>query len=90
MCNVMCEFGHWVCRESRLAINDLQPTTSVLKAGHLVSCSSLCVLCVVCLVCVVWFVEVRFLGLFLFIFCWCAIHMFFFMLKLLLFLSCGS
>ena len=88
----MCEFGHWVCRESRLAIKDLQPTTSVLKAGHLVSCSSLCVLCVVCLVCTVWFVEVRFLGLslfFLLLLGWCAIHMFF-LLKLLLFLSCGS
>ena len=49
-----------------LAIKDLQPTAPVLKAGYLVSCSSLCMLCVVCLVCIVWFVEVRFLDFFLF------------------------
>ena len=46
---------------------DLQPTTSVLKAGHLVSCSSLCMLCVVCHVCVAWFVEVKVLGFFSFL-----------------------
>ena len=55
-----------MCGESWLAIKDLQPTTPVLKVGHPVSCSSLCVLCVVCHVCIVWFVEVRFLGFFLF------------------------
>ena len=42
------EFGHWVCGESWLAIKDLQPTAPVLKAGHPMSCSTLCVLCVVC------------------------------------------
>ena len=63
---MLCEFEYWVCGESWHAIKDLQPTAPVLKAGHLVSCSSLCMLCVVCLVCIVWFVEVRFLGLFLF------------------------
>ena len=35
-------------------ITCLPPTTPVLKAGHLVSCSSLCMLWVVCLVCIVW------------------------------------
>ena len=51
-----------------LAINDLQPTAPVLKAGHPVSCSSLCVYVVCCihLVCIVWFLEVRFLGFFIF------------------------
>ena len=63
------EFGHWTCGESWLAIKDLQPTAPVLKAGHPVSCSSLCVLCVVCLVCIVWFVEVRFLGFSLLLLC---------------------
>ena len=48
-----------------MPIKDLQSTVPVLKAGHLVSSSSLCMLCVVCLVCKVWFVEVRFLGFFL-------------------------
>ena len=49
---MLCEFGHWVCGDIWLAIKDLQPTAPVLKAGHLVSCSSLCMLCVVCLNCV--------------------------------------
>ena len=40
-------FGHWVCGESGLAIKDLQPTAPVLKAGHPVSCSTLCVMCCV-------------------------------------------
>ena len=52
----------------------------VLKAGHPVSSSSLCMLCVVCLVCIVWFVEVRFVAFFLFFLLLlgqCAIHMVF-------------
>ena len=32
--------------ESQLAIKDLQPIIPVLKAGHLVSCYSVCMLCV--------------------------------------------
>ena len=62
------QFGHWGCGESWLAIKDFQPTTPVLKAGHLVSCSTLCVLCVVgCMLWRnVWIVEVRFLGFFLY------------------------
>ena len=52
--------------ENWLAIKDLQYATLVLKTGHLVSCSSLCMLYVVRLVCTVWFVGVRFLGSFLF------------------------
>ena len=48
-----------MCVESWLAIKDLQPTAPVLKAGHPLSCSSLCMLCVVCLGCIVWFVDPR-------------------------------
>ena len=40
---------HWVWGESWLAI--FNPNAPVLKAGHPVSCSSLCMLCVVYLVC---------------------------------------
>ena len=48
-----------MCGESWLAIKDLQPTAPVLKAGHLVSCSSL-YMHAVCLVCILCFLGVRF------------------------------
>ena len=44
-------FWHLVWDESWLAIN---PPPQIVKAGHPVSCSSLCMLCVVCLVSIVW------------------------------------
>ena len=56
------------CVGSWLAIKDLQPTDPVLKAGHPVSCSTLCVLCIVW--CMfgwnVSIVEARCLGFFVF------------------------
>ena len=52
---ILCEFVHWVCGES---IKSLLTTAPVLKAGHPVSCSSLCILCVVCRV-KLWFGLLR-------------------------------
>ena len=49
----LCEFGHWVCGESWLAIKDLQPTAPVgiwCPAPVYVVCS-IHVLCVYCLAC---------------------------------------